>query len=287
MSRRAFRARQSADERLRHGIGSDEWRARYGPWAVVTGGSRGIGHAFADRLAAAGLHVALVGRSGTALATAAGALRARHGVQSADVVADLAEPEGGAAVTARTRDLDVGLVVLSAGDGCEGAFAEHVLEDERRVVRLNVLATLELSHTFARRLKQRGRGGLIVVSSMLAYQGAPYAANYAATKAYALVLAESLHFELRSHGVDVLAVAPGPTRTAAASRVDQQRLPSSQWCTADHVADTALAALGRRASVVPGALNNLLVWAGGLQGREARSYAIGRVAENVAGARDA
>jgi hypothetical protein len=264
----------------------EKWRARYGPWAVVTGASRGIGYAFACRLAAAGLHIALVGRDLPLLAGAADELGSRHGVQTLAVRADLAEAEGRALVCERTADVDVGLVVLNAGDGCEGAFAKHALDDERRVVSLNVVATLELSHVFAGRLQRRGRGGLIIVSSLLAYQGAPYAANYAATKAYGLVLGESLHFELRPHGVDVLAVTPGPTTTGAAQRVGRQRFPDSQWCTASHVVDSALGALGRRASVVPGALNNLMLWAGGLPAREARSYMIGRVAKELAGERE-
>jgi uncharacterized protein len=276
-------ARSESKGRCQITPNSEKWRARYGPWGVVTGASRGIGYAFASRLAAAGLHLVLVGRNHSLLAKAADELSSRHGVNTLVVRADLAEPDGPALVRERTVDVDVGLVVLSAGDGCEGEFSEHALDDERRVVRLNVLATLDLSHVFAGRLQKRGCGGLIIVSSLLAYQGSPYAANYAATKAYGLVLGESLHFELQPHGVDVLALAPGPTMTGAAQRVDRRRFLNSQWCTPTHVVDTALGALGRRASAVPGAVNNLMLWAGGLPAREARSHMIGRIAKELTG----
>lgn len=223
----------------------------------------------------------LIGRHHADLVKAADDLATSHGVQTRVIAADLAQAEGCAVVCERTQDIDPGLVVLNAGDGCKGEFSGHALADEQRVVYLNVLATLELSHAFARRLEGRKRGGLIIVSSMLAYQGAPFAANYAATKAYGLVLAESLHFELRRHGVDVLAVAPGPTTTGAPDRVDRRHFPAQQLCTARQVVDTALGALGRRASVVPGALNNLMLWAGGQPAREARSHLVGRVAEQL------
>lgn len=259
---------------------SVEWRTRYGPWALVTGASRGIGFAFASRLAARGLDLILVARDASQLSQAAAGLEARYAIRTLAISADLAEPEGRELVLAGTAEVDAGLVVLNAGDGCEGEFSEHSLEDEQRIVSLNVLSTLELTHTFARRLTTRGRGGLVIVSSLLAYQGAPYAANYAATKAYGLVLAESLHFELRPRGVDVLAVVPGPTKTET-GRVEAMRFPASQWCTADHVVDSALGALGRRASVVPGAVNNLLLW-GGLVGREATSHMVGRIARDIA-----
>jgi short-subunit dehydrogenase len=201
-------------------------------------------------------------------------------VEVVTLPSDLADAEACARVCERTRDVDVGFVVLAAGDGCQGELTSHTLADERRVAQLNVFATLELTHAFAERLQARRRGGLVIVSSLLAFQGAPSAANYAATKAYGLVLAESLHFELRRHGVDVLGLAPGPT-TDASSRVDHRRFPARQWLTAAQVVDAALGALGRRASVVPGAINNLLLWAGGHSAREARSHLIGRVAATL------
>jgi len=156
-----------------------------------------------------------------------------------------------AAAAAATKDIDVGLVVNNAGSWEFGPMLEHDLGDEMRVLDVNTRAPLVLSHTFGRKLAERGRGGMIFVSSGAALQGTPNQVNYAATKAYMLHLAEGLSAELKPQGVDVLCTVPGPVRTEGAAEVDfsQQPLPP---VSARSVAVDAMTQLGKKTVTAPG-----------------------------------
>lgn len=234
---------------------SPAYLTRYGPWAVVTGASSGIGRAVAVALAAAGFKVMLVARSPSALEALARQLAAAHGTECRVVVADLGARAGVDAVVAAAASIDVGLVVASAGFGTSGPMLENELADELDLLAVNAGAVLALSWHFGRRLVQRGRGGLILFGSLLGFQGAPRAANYAASKAYVQSLAEGLHVELAPRGVDVLAAAPGPVRSGFGVRA---RMNMGATDTPERVARVTLAALGRGMTVTPGPLSKFL-----------------------------
>lgn len=239
-------------ERARH---PRSLRGRYGPCAVVTGASDGIGREFARRLAVAGLDLVLVARREARLVELGEELEARHGVQARVVAVDLGSPSGVAELLERTAHLEVGLLVASAGFGTSGSFVDADLEAELQMVDVNCRAVAALAHHFGARFARQRRGGLVLMSSLVAFQGVPRAANYAATKAYVQTLAEGLRHELAPFGVDVVASAPGPIRSgfAARARMDMRMalLPSS-------VAYETLRALGKRGTVRPGWLSKLL-----------------------------
>ena len=134
------------------------------------------------------------------------------------VAGDLADPHAVERVEELTGGLDVGLVVLAAGFGTTGSVLETALADEMALIAVNVATVTRLAHTFAGRLTRRGSGGLILFGSIVGWQGVPGQANHAASKAYVQSLAEALHDELRPHGVDVLAVAPGPVSSGFGAR---------------------------------------------------------------------
>jgi uncharacterized protein len=231
--------------------------SRYGPWAMVTGASSGIGSEFARQLAQRGLHLALVGRRERMLEALAAELAQRYGVSARVIALDLTAPGAVARIEAATRDTPIGLLVNNAGNGLPGAFLEHTIEDETRVVQLNAIVPLQLAHLFAGEMIRRGRGGVIFVASTLGYVGMPNAANYAATKAYLIALGEGLHGELSRRGVDALVVTPGPTKTPATRElpgVDFNQLPLN-WMDAESVVRAALLALGQQASIIPGEIN--------------------------------
>jgi short-subunit dehydrogenase len=228
---------------------------RYGPWAVVTGASDGIGRSFAAALAKAGLNLVLVARREAALGNLADQLRQSHGVAAVAIAADLSSSEESARVEREIRDLDVGLLVAAAGFGVSGPFADNAIDVELNMIDLNCRALAQLTHAFARRFVARKRGGIVLMSSLVAFQGVPRAANYAATKAYVQTLAEGLHDELAPLGVDVLASAPGPVTSGFGQRAGM-RIASGQ--TPDEVALATLKALGRRATVRPGFLAKAL-----------------------------
>lgn len=226
----------------------------YGPWAVVTGASDGIGREFARTLAKEGFKLVLVARRRQALESLANEL---SGTEVRVIDADLSTVEGLARVETETKPLDVGLLVASAGFGTSGAFLDNALEAELSMLDVNCRAVAAMTHAFGRRLVTRGRGGIVLLSSLVAFQGVRHAANYAATKAWVQSFAEGLALELEPLGVDVLASAPGPVRSGFGERANMQM---SMSATPDTVARATLAALPRGGTVRPGFLAKFLEW---------------------------
>ena len=194
------------------------FKKRYGEWAVITGASSGIGRASAVELAGIGLNLVLIARHQAELEKLARELSDQHGVQTRVVASDLATLSGIKNVATEAKDLDVGLLVTAAGFGTTGPFLEATIEDEFAMLDVNCRAVLALSLHFGRRLAQRGRGGVVLFGSLVGFQGTPHAAHYAATKAYIQTLGEALHLELARQGVDVLVSAPGPVKSGFAAR---------------------------------------------------------------------
>jgi short-subunit dehydrogenase len=225
--------------------------------ALVTGASSGIGAAFARRLAAAGSDLVVVARRRDRLAALAAELGSGAGCRVETLVADLTDPDQLAVVEARLRDpaRPVDLLVNNAGVGGHGRFAELPVDEEERRIRLNVLAPVRLASAALPGMIERGRGGIVNVSSISGEQPIPYVATYSATKAYLTSFSESLHEEVRGQGVTVVAVLPGFTRTEFHDSADMSRsLPGPMWMSSDAVAEGALDALAKgRAVCVPGA----------------------------------
>ncbi len=230
---------------------------RYGPWAVVTGASEGIGRAFAEQVAACGLNLVLVARRGERLNWLAKHCEAEHHVAARVVAADLSCGQGRAALAQATRDLDLGLLVAAAGFGTSGPLLKADLEVEHQMLELNCFTLLEQCVSFGNRLAGRGGGGIILMASLVGWQGVARSAHYSATKAYVQSLAEALHVELKPLGVDVLSSAPGPVRSGFGARANMLMGTADQPAT---VAKASLNALGRQATVVPGAFGKLLTY---------------------------
>jgi hypothetical protein len=230
------------------------FRARYGPWAVVAGASEGLGAEFARQLAARGLDLVLLARRGEVLATLAAELRASARVEVLAASLDLGAPDLGERLAAIIAGREVGLAVYNAAASHIGPFLDHELAAALRIVDVNCRGPLVLAHQLGAAMASRGRGGLILMSSLAATQGSPLVATYAATKAFNLVLAEGLWYELGERGVDVVACRAGATRTPGflASR---PRTGAAPVMDAAPVVTAALAALGRAPSMVPGWAN--------------------------------
>jgi uncharacterized protein len=189
------------------------FRSRYGPWALVAGASEGLGAEFARQLAQIGLHVVLVARRQILLEEMAASLERAHGIQTRPIAVDLAQPDAASVLREKTSDLDVGLVVYNAAVSPIGPFLEQDLQSKLRAIDVNCRTPLMMAHEFGRAMLPRKRGGFLIVCSMSAFQGSPLLATYAATKAFGLVLGETLWEEFGRHGIDALAFCAGPTRT--------------------------------------------------------------------------
>jgi short-subunit dehydrogenase len=221
-----------------------EFARRYGPWAAVLGAAQGIGLAFCEELARRGCHVLLVDVREDLLDAAGDRVRAAgRTANAASEVETTALDLAGADVPSRLRSivgrLDVGLAVYTAMLPLAGAFLATPLDRHEQAVRVGVNGVLAASHFFGERLVKRGRGGLILTSSLAGYQGTGWVAEYAAAKAFDLVLAEGLWWEWRDAGVDVVALCPGNTDTPGL-RGNQPRVDASTFARPADVAREAL-----------------------------------------------
>ena len=231
---------------------------RYGPWAVVTGASSGIGLELASQLAEAGFKLVINARRQETLASIAQELRAKGSPEVRTVVSDLIKPAGVQQLIDATTDLNISLLVASAGYGTSGLLVKSTLDEEVGLVKVNCEAVLALTYHYGKRFASQQRGGIILLSSLVAFQGVPFSANYAATKAYVQSLAEALAVELKPSGVDVLAAAPGPVRSGFEGRANMKM---NRFMTPSQVGVPILKALGRQTTVLPGFLTKLLVYA--------------------------
>ena len=230
--------------------------------AWVTGASAGIGAAFARRLARDHFDLVLVARARDRLKALAGELTRAHGIACSVMPADLTAAGDVRRIgDAIADDGGLELLVNNAGFGTIGPFAELDPQREEEEIRLNVLALTRLTRAALPGLIERGRGAIINVSSMAAFQPAPLNATYAATKAFVNSFSESLYEEVRDTGVRVQALCPGFTRTEFQERagIDASGIPSFAWMSAEAVVDASLAALQTGDAVcVPGLGNRLM-----------------------------
>jgi len=193
---------------------------QYGPWAFIAGGSEGVGASFAHELATRGINLVLAARKPEPLTRLAEDIRALHSVQVRTLELDLTANGMLDAVRATTDDIEVGLVIYNAGSVSGfSPFLDAPAADAMRMVRLGVVAPTELAHHFCGRMRQRRRGGLILIGSMAGYAGAPDEVVYSAGKAYSRMMAEGLWYELKPDNIHVLGLILGLTRTPAMDRL--------------------------------------------------------------------
>jgi short-subunit dehydrogenase len=237
--------------------------------ALVTGASSGIGAAIARELASRGHAVTLVARREERLRSLATELTAEHDAEAAAIGCDLSEPaerERLAAVLAGTGRA-VEILVNNAGFGSRGEFVTNDPERMLEMVRINVEAVVDLTSRFLPGMAERGRGAVINIASVAAFQPMPGAATYAASKAFVLSFSEAIRTEQRGSGVSVTAVCPGPVRTefteAAGMSGVEDTTPDLIWMTAEEIARHAVeGAEHDKRVVVPGALNRVQSIAG-------------------------
>ena len=191
---------------------------QYGPWAVIAGGSEGVGAAFADELSKAGLNLVLVARKPGPLEETAEKVRG-NGVEVRTLALDLLADDAVEQIRQATDDVEVGLLIFNAGANSYGhEFVSGDLDGFRGVITLNIDRQLELSHLFGSKMKERGRGGIMLLGSLAGYMGSEHQSIYAVSKAFSRVFAESLWLELAPHGVHVVELVLGVTRTPAMIR---------------------------------------------------------------------
>jgi hypothetical protein len=229
---------------LRNGLrqGSERWR---GKWALITGASAGIGRELARQLAAAGAHVVLTARRRERLEQLAAQIRSGCRVKTEVLCCDLARPGAPAEIFQCTaaRDIPIEVLVNNAGFGAYGEFHKVPAARLLEMVEVNVSAVLRLTHLFLPQMIERGRGDILMVSSVAAFQAIPRYATYAATKSFELIFSEALAEEVRPHGIRVCTVCPGTTATEFQQVAGSPAHPMRKPHSAEEVARQALEAM--------------------------------------------
>lgn len=234
------------------------FKEKYGPWALVAGGAEGIGRAYASHIASQGVDVIILDRNRELLHACCGELESEFGVTCEPLLADLAAPDMLDTVRAAVAEREVGLLVYNAALADVGPFykSKTDLDYELDKARVNMLSPLSLIYHFAAPMLARKRGGIVLMTSGSGLQGSPYYSHYAATKAYSLILAESLWYEFKPYHVDVLACIAGMTLSpAVAAAVERGEGQHSVYQSPDEVVEEAMAALGKEPSHICGMHN--------------------------------
>jgi short-subunit dehydrogenase len=235
-------------------------KKRFGPWALVTGASSGIGKEFAQQIAASGINIVLVARREDLLKEVGVEFSKRYGVEHRVVVLDVSREDFIRQLASATDDLDIGLVVSNAGTGNPGEFLKLDRQLLEETLRLNTMSHLDIAHYFGGKLAERRRGGLILVGAMGAENGIPCMANDGGAKAYVHSLGEALHYEFKPLGVYVTVLAAGVTNTAVLEKfaLDPKTMPTKPMSVEQCVSEGLSGLVKNRSRIVPGRLNRIL-----------------------------
>lgn len=237
-------------------VNAEEFREKYGPWAVVTGASSGIGEEFARQIATLGINVVIVARREDRLIKLAEILREQCSVQVRTAVADLSNADGVAAVATATEDVDVGLLVNNAGVTLNGSYFAHNADSIAALLYLNVTAPALLAHTLGKPMMRRGQGGVLFVGS-LSSSGWPWLSAYSSSKSFIYALAMTLRDEFNRSGVDCMVLEPGFVRSEMTAGMEGKAPMPFMYEAADCVRE-GLDAFGHSASFTPGIGNRIM-----------------------------
>lgn len=232
-----------------------DFKTKYGPWALVAGASEGLGAAYAEALAKRGLNLILIARRQEKLESVAEMLKSQYPVEVRCEVLDLANPE----LTHRfisQLDVPIGLLVYNAAYAPIGYFKDIPAEDLAKIVEVNIKAPMLLVREVVPPMIERGKGGIILMSSLAGSQGSPKIATYAASKAFNMIFAEGLWNELKNSGVDVLATVAGAVATPGYLTAQSPK-GAPGTLRPNQVVEEALNALGKGPTIIPGRMNRL------------------------------
>lgn len=232
-----------------------QFKEKYGQYALVAGGSDGLGFAFAEAIARRGLNLILIARQEDRLKATAAQLKEKYEIDVISIAADMVDYENVKNLISALQ-VPIGLLVYNAAFAPIGLF-ENTSEDQLALATaVNVKAPLLLTKLLSVPMIQQKRGGIVLMSSLAGGQGSPNIAAYAATKSFNAILAEGLWKELKPHGIDVLACCAGAILTPGYRQAEESK-PAIGTLEANEVAEQTLNALGRGPIIIPGVINKV------------------------------
>ncbi len=234
-------------------------RQKYGPLALIAGASEGIGAAYAHHLAAAGINLVLVARLKEQLEQFAAKLTTRYGIETICIQEDLADPDAAERITKHIKAHEINLFIYNAGNSYIGKFEEQSWKVHREIAITNMITPLQLVHSIGPDMLRRGKGAIILMASLAGFQGTPFIATYAATKAFDQILAEGLWYEWKSRGIDVIACCAGATSSPNFLNTNpgKQHFMAPKVQTPEEVVSECFKRLGTTPSFITGRANKV------------------------------
>ncbi len=236
-----------------------KFKQKYGSTALIAGASEGIGAAFATRLAAEGMDLVLIARRLEPLQQLADELELRYKVDVLCIQCNLGDINASRQILEELNDREINLLVYNAALSYIGPFTKNSLENHSQAAQVNMIAPLNLVHLFGEKMLAKGKGAVILMTSLAGFQGSGYLSVYAATKAFNRILGESLWYEWKESGVDVIACCAGATATPGFKNTNPENpgffAPPIQ--APEEVADECLKMLGKQPSYITGRGNRI------------------------------
>ncbi len=231
---------------------------KYGNWALITGASSGIGESFAKYFASEGLNLILIARREDNLKKLADELFNLFNIKILILPLDITSKGYIEKIKNIVDKIEIGIIVNNAGFGAFNKFLNINTDVMTKMIMLNCIAPVEITSHFLTGMKERKKGAIIFVASIVGYQPVPNNSVYSATKAFDLLFGESLWYELKEFNIDVITVSPGGTFTEFQKVAGSKQ--KSYYRTTEQVVETTLTNLGKKSSVVDGWFNKIMVW---------------------------
>jgi short-subunit dehydrogenase len=234
-------------------------KEKYGSTALVAGASEGIGAAFAEYLAAEGMDLVLIARHIQPLQQFADYLQNKYKVMTICLSCDLAELNSTRQILDALNGKEISLIVYNAAQSYIGPFIKNTVQNHSRMAQVNMITPLNLLHLFGEKMVDRGKGAIILMASLAGFQGSGYLSVYAATKAFNRILAESLWYEWKNSGVDVIACCAGATSTPGYKNSNPEKTGffTPRVLSPQEVAAECFKKLGNKPSFITGRGNRI------------------------------
>jgi len=231
-------------------------KENYGEWALITGASSGVGREMAKEIANKGINVILVARRETLLQALAKEIEETNKVKTKIIVVDFADETSVEQIILECVSYEIGLLINSVGYALTGEFSKNKIADESALINVNIKTPTLLAHHFSNKMKERNKGGIIFVSSIMALAGASNWASYNASKAHNLLLAEGIAEELKPYGINVIALTPGFIKSGFGKRSNTKAMPMA--LSPKRVAKCGLWMMGRKRTHTAGLINKII-----------------------------
>ena len=250
-------------------------KTTYGSWVLITGATSGIGKELSICLGKSGFNLVIIGRRKSVLDDLKANILVQYNNEVIVVAGDLTKSDDLENLISITQSIPIGILILNAGYGTSGKFIHNDIGQELNLLQLNCESVIKLTHVFANRMKNDNRrGAIVLLSSIVGFQGAPYAANYAASKAYVQSFGEAIAKELKDDDIDVLCAAPGPVKSGFEKRANMKM---GNALKPEKVILPIIKSIGIRSKVFPGLLTKFLYYNLSLLPRWARVLVMGNI----------